>query len=342
MSVRVAIFNDSPSVLASLSLALGHAPDFEVVATEQDASDAVNVVRRARPDVIVMDVVMPAKDGYTATRDIMAAAPTPIVMMSHVVDPKDAKVVFDAMAAGAVYITGAPPPPNHQDYAAECASLAQLLRGMAQAHVSRKRAETQRIERAPSPNLEHVAVIGIVASAGGPGALLDLLTALPPDKLPPIAVVQHMAAGFVDSFCQWIQERTGHRTVVARDAGETMQAGTVYVAPDDRHLRVGADLQIELGADPHIERFRPSATALLSSMAQHKERGLAVILTGMGADGAEGALAMRRAGGRVAAQDEATSVVYGMPQAALEAGGVQKVLPLENIAGWILAEVARC
>jgi len=337
--LRVVIVNDSKTMRASLKAALASAPDLHVVAEAADGVDAVAVVARTQPAVVLMDVVMPHRDGYAATREIMARTPTPIVMISAVVDPRDSAVVFETLEAGALCIAEAPPAPSDPEYRFRCATLAQLVRSMAAIDVTRSRRPRDIALPTPRPGAAaratSIAAIGIVASTGGPSALVAILAALPLGVMPPILIVQHIAAGFAASFALWLTERTRHPVAVARH-GTLLERGSVHVAPDDMHLGVTADHRVELSAEAPIGRQRPAGDYLLRSLARYLgPRALGVVLTGMAEDGADGALALRQAGGVIAAQDEATSVIYGMPKAALEKGGVEDVLALREIAGWL-------
>lgn len=340
--LRVVIVNDSKTMRASLRAALAFARDFVIVAEAADGLEAVEVVARTRPAVVLMDVVMPHSDGYAATRAIMARVPTPIVMISAVVDPRDSAVVFETLEAGALCIAEAPPAPTDLAYRFRCATLVQLVRSMAAIDVTRSRRAGVVALPAPAPaprratrSTSNISFIGIAASTGGPGALVALLAALPLGVMPPILIVQHIALGFTESFATWLRERTRHPVEVARH-GASLEQGGVVVAPDDRHLGITPDHHVELSDAPPIARQRPAGDYLFHSLARVAgPRSLGVVLTGMADDGADGAVALRRAGGVVAAQDEATSVIYGMPKAALDRGGVDDVLALGEIAPWL-------
>lgn len=341
--LRVLIFDDSATRRAALRQALASARDLELVAEATTGSGAAKLVARVRPSIIVMDIVMPERDGYQATREIMATVPTPIVMMSSVVHPHDASAVFEALAAGALCITEALPGPTDPQYRLKVGAFLQLLRSMATAKVGRSlpRAggaaavvETPK----PPPQLESssaISAIGIVASAGGPAALVELLRALQPGTLPPLYIVQHMASGFTSAFGEWLGAQTGHTVETAR-SGQLGRRGAVYLAPEDYHLCVQSDGRIELSRDPPYKLFRPSGTELFRSLARaFGKRALGVVLTGMGDDGADGAVAIRAAGGAVAAQNEATSAIYGMPGETRKRGGADVDLPLVEIARWL-------
>ncbi|MBK6535389.1 MAG: chemotaxis protein CheB [Deltaproteobacteria bacterium] len=167
---------------------------------------------------------------------------------------------------------------------------------------------------------------------------MDLLRVLPPRVMPPVLIVQHMARGFAEGFARWISEATGHPTTVAVDRSPTAR-GAVYIAADDRYLGIDASLRLVVSDAPQVGLFRPSGNYLFESMARSLgPRARGVVLTGMGDDGADGAATLRRSGGRVAAQDEATSVVYGMPKAAAQRGGADVTLPLLEIPAWLCGQ----
>lgn len=335
--LRVFIFNDSPTMRVALKAALTQFPDIVVVAEADSAEHASELIERAKPDVVLMDVIMPGKDGYEATREIMDRVPTPIVMVSAIVDPSDSRVVFEALTAGALCIAEAPPPPTDPRYKSRSGALAQLLRVMAAANVKKGQAAlaSEAPPRVNDVGRQSIDAIGVVASTGGPSALVRLLSQLP-ERCPSVLVVQHLAHGFAESFAAWLEERTGHPVKVARD-GEYLRSGMVYLAPDDCHLELSGGRTLRVHREPAFGLFRPSGDLLLSSLARILgRRALGVVLTGMGDDGSVGARELRQAGGQVAAQDEQSSVVFGMPQAAISVGGADVVLPLDQIAGWVV------
>lgn len=343
--LRVLVVNDSSTVRAALRLALARYPDVNIVGEAVDGADAVRLVTATRPSVVLMDVVMPKVDGYAATRAIMERVPTPIVLVSSVVNPRDIRVAMEALRSGALAVTDGLPPPDDPSYAARVDSLVQMLRSMARVHLGKRR-------RSPPPALAPAAApreagaaplaVGIAASTGGPQALAALLKTVPVGAARPILLVQHMSPGFSAGFADWLASTTGHKVAIA-EHGRALERGDVLVAPDDRHLGVDASLHAIVSDEPPVGLFRPSGTYLFRSLARALgKRAIGVVLTGMGDDAAEGAADLRAAGGHVIAQDEATSVIYGMPRAALARGAVDRVLPLDEIGSAILAREARC
>lgn len=330
---RVVVFNDSPTVRAAIRLAIESDPGFSVVSEAHDARKAATLVAKSAADVVVMDIVMPGVDGYEATRAIMEKHPTPILMVSSVLDPRDHEVIFRALGAGALYVSPPPPAPGGVDYKVRRDTFLQLLRSVAGARprmLSDDSMKSNPVPRAASTSFA-IDAIGIVASAGGPQALLPLLRASAQRSLPPILLVQHLAPGFAESFASWLAHETGYVVRTARQ-GEPALADTVYLAPDDHHLGLGPANRLIVSRDPPIRRFRPSGNFLLASLAERGARALGVVLTGMGDDGAEGALKLHRAGGYVIVQDAGSSAIWGMPKAAEKAGAADIVLPLSEIA----------
>lgn len=339
--VRALVVNDSATMRLALRAALTVAAGIEVVGEASDGAEALALVQRLRPHVVLMDVVMPRVDGWAATREIMAQCPTPIVLVSAVVNARDVSVVMETLRAGALSIVEAPPPPTSPQYLSRCGSLIDMLRAMAAVQVSRARPPSPSDgapTSAPRPIAgRNAAAIGIAASTGGPGVLVDLLRSVAGETLPPMLIVQHLARGFHDGFARWLDEASGYRTRVAVH-GETAERGVAYIAPDDLQLGIDPALRLLVTDDPLVGMFRPSGTHLLRSMARSlgpQARGL--VLTGMGDDAADGAVELRRAGGIVAAQDEASCVVYGMPRVTMERGGADVVLSLAELPAWLRA-----
>lgn len=354
-ALRVVIFNDSPTARALIRHVL-EADGMVIVAEAATGRDAAGIVARSRADVVVMDVVMPDVNGYEATRAVMDHVPTPIVMVSGVVDPKDSEVIFAALAAGALHVAELPPGSAVAQQRGGTA-FAAIVRTMAGARLRQQVNEpAPAAERAAATPASHgtprpparaqrsvsaqriVHAIGLVTSTGGPQALVQILRDLPQARMPPILVVQHLARGFADSFAHWLEQSTDQRVEMAAAGAEPLP-GVVYVAPEDRHLGIHRArswaLSLVVSNAPAVSQFRPSGTFLLHSLAALGTHALGVVLTGMGRDGAEGAAALRAAGGLVAVQDRGTSVIHGMPAATLACGGADAVLPLHQVASWL-------
>jgi two-component system, chemotaxis family, protein-glutamate methylesterase/glutaminase len=326
--IRVLVAEDSPTVRALLVSAFQGDPELVVVGEAADGRQAVEMTQRLRPDVITMDVRMPVLEGLDATRQIMARTPTPIVVVSDAAREDAVSLALDATAAGALTIL---PKPDGNRFDESRQQLVSTVKAMADVHTVRRWLPRTPASPRPARATETVRLVAIGASTGGPAALRDVLAALGPDLPAPIAVVQHIANGFVDGLVRWLS--IDARTRIKRaEAGEWPEPGRVYVAPDDQHLGFDRSGAIALSRAAPVGSFRPSATYLFESAASAFGPALvAVILTGMGSDGAAGLQAVRAAHGRVFAQDEASSVVFGMAREAIRLGAVDEVLPLEDI-----------
>ena len=331
--LSVLIAEDSATQRDLMTQILETSGDLRVIGQAGDGLEAVELTRRLRPDVVVMDIRMPGIDGLEATRRIMGQRPTPIVVVSRHFDVGDVTVSMRALLAGAVAVHPKPPAPRSDGFPAYVEGLRRALRSAAAARLVRT-AGLPRVgprPAAPPPTRRWARAVASAASTGGPAALHALLSDLPAGFAVPLLVVQHIAPGFAEGFAAWL-DSAGPLTVRLARGGETAAPGTVYIAPDDRHLLL-SEGRIALSPEPAAEGFRPSASRLFASVGESLGPAAAgVILTGMGRDGVEGLRALRRAGGVVIAQDEASCVVYGMPAAAVEAGAADLVLPLAGIA----------
>ena len=333
--IRVLVVDDSLTARALIEAMLASDPELEVCGVAGDGLEAVAEAKRLRPSLIVMDVRMPGCDGFEATRRIMAETPTPIVIVSGTIDVRDVEHSLEALRAGALALLPKPEAPGTPEFEGQRRHLVSTVKAMSQVKLVRRHAPARASLSPPVP-LRGVAlarrVIAVAASTGGPGALHRVLTELPQGFPLPILVVQHIAIGFASGLASWLAHAARLDVKVAQH-GELLQPGRVYLAPDEHHLAVdpgGAAVRVLDGAPVH--GFRPSATVLFQSVAKAFGRaGVAVMLTGMGEDGVAGLREVHDAGGHVIAQDEATSVVFGMPGAAVAAGITDEVLPLERI-----------
>lgn len=334
MSLRVLVIHDSPTMRASLRRAFA-GEDVVIAGEGADGDEAEGLVARTTPDVVLMDIVMPRMDGFAATRAVMASQPTPIVLISSVVATRDVSVAMEALRSGALAVADPLPSPSDPQFAVKRSALVQLLRAMSQVDV-KPRKVMPRAKSARTTPTGAIHVIGLVASTGGPQVIDEILRELPQKSAPPILIVQHIAKGFTEGFASWLSRDTGHRVVVATN-GEPAERGMIYVAPEDRQLGIDATLHLVVTNDPPVGVFRPSGTHLFRSLARSfGSRAAGMLLTGMGNDGAAGLLDLRRAGGETVAQDEATSVIFGMPRAAIELGAAKEVLPTQQLCGWIV------
>lgn len=329
--IRVLVAEDSVTVRDLLIAILSADPEISIVGVAKDGLEAVLMAGKLRPDVITMDIHMPNLDGFDATKRIMNEVPTPIVIVSSGI-ARDVEVSLNALRAGAVAVLATPQGPASSQFTSTSEQLVDTVKAMSDVKVVRHWSQPVRVPPPVPRGGEPIRVVAIAASTGGPAAVEHLLSRLPSGFPAAILVVQHIAPGFSEGLASWLNATSPLPVKLAED-GELIVPGRVYVAGEDRHLTVSRGERIILANDPPIGGFRPSATALFRSVAEHFGSSAAgVVLTGMGSDGVDGLLALREAGGCVLAQDEASSIVFGMPAAAIEAGAASIVLPLPQLA----------
>ena len=342
VKTKVLVVDDSALMRQLLPDLLARDPALEVVGTAADPYAAWDKVQQLRPDVLTLDVEMPKMDGLTFLSKLMTARPTPVVMVSSLTE-RGAETTFRALELGAVDFV----PKPKLDVATGTVALAdELVAKVKAAARARPRASAARgpSARPPAAGLRTThKVIALGASTGGTEALFEVLTALPPDA-PGAVVVIHMPEGFTKSYAGRLDRACAVRVSEAKD-GDRVLPGHVLLAPGGRHLSVarsGAAVVARVSDGPPVNRHRPAVDVLFESCAKELGPNAAgAILTGMGNDGARGLLAMRRAGARTLAQDEATCVVFGMPKEAIALGGAEAVLPLGRVAGELLRLTAR-
>lgn len=340
--LRAVLVDDSPTTRCLLSEILQREGEIEVVGQAQDGVEAVEVVQKLRPQVVVMDVHMPRMNGFEATEEIMVTAPTPIVIVTASLMPGDVSNAMQALRAGALTLLEKPGSPDSPDFERGARELVDTVKAMAQVKVVRRTRPRRGTPAATASAGEELParaeIVAIAASTGGPPALQRLLSGLPRSFPAPIMIVQHISPGFTAGFVTWLRSTISLPVKIA-GAGESLVPGTVYLAPEERHLGVSRRRTVELSDEPAIGGFRPAGTYLFQSVAQvFGPASVAVILTGMGRDGVDGLRAIRDAGGQIIAQNEASCVVFGMPRAAIEAGLADLVVRLDDLA----QELCKC
>ena len=346
--LRVLLVEDSLTIRRRFCEILAADPEIEVIGEAEDGKRAIELCELLRPDVITLDMVMPVMSGVTATEYIMAYMPTPILIVSASTNRGELFKTYDALAAGAVDVLEKPTV-DEVDAAWErrfVAAVKLIARIKVITHPRARLSGTERsvaagqadpqiaaVSKYPmQPHGRRFGLLAFGASTGGPAAIVKVLRALPKGLPVPIFFVLHIDEPFGTAFAEWLDNQTAHPVAYARDH-ESIEPlrGHVIMAPPGRHLTVGGG-RLRLSTDPPRHSCRPSIDVLFESLAV--DRGaqvLACLLTGMGRDGAAGLLAIRRAGGFTVAQDEGTSVVFGMPREAIALGAAQAVLPLDQI-----------
>ena len=327
--IRVLIVDDSATARALLSRTLESAADLRVVGQAKDGEEAIALTRDLRPDIVTMDVRMPTLDGLIATERIMAQFPTPIVIVSSSVDAPDLQITFNALRAGALDVIEKPRVLDADSFAKAQSRLVAAVRAMSEVKVVRRR-HVVAPPPAASPDREHRLVV-IGASTGGPQLLGEVFSRMPREFPSPIVVVQHMAPGFTGGFTRWLAGETKLDVRIA-EHDDALVPGRIYIAPDDRHTRVGQRWRIALSDDAPVGRFRPSVDVLFNSVAENVGKlAVGVLLTGMGSDGADGLKAMHDVGAWTIAQDAASCIVGGMPEAARALFAVKQTLSPDQI-----------
>ena len=340
--IRVLIVDDSNVIRQSTRFVLQSDPAIQVVGEASNGADAIVQVERLRPDVVTMDITMPKMGGLDAIREIMAAHPIPIVVVTALDLDRELNLAGQATRLGAVSILKRPAGIATPDYRVFAGKLIEQVKLMSAVKVIRRTRVGAGVSHAVPPAdsvadslpmpAKKIEIIAIGSSTGGPAALHKILSALPGNLPVPILIVQHISFGFVDGLASWLNDASPLKIQVGH-AGEKIAPGQVYIAPDDRHMLVDSFGHLTLSPAAPVGGHRPSVTPLFESVARAFGRAaVGVILTGMGADGAIGMKALRRAGALTLAQDEASSVVFGMPKEAIALGAVLRIVPLENIA----------
>ena len=340
-SIRILLVEKSSTASRWLSDSLSAAGDMTIVGEAPTAAEAQQLARELSPDAVVIGGV-PGNGNIDLVASIMETSAVPIVIVSSVPAADDESV--RAHKAGAVAVVPTPTGDASARRRAET-GLVNTVRAMSQVKVvTRRPARKGTVASEPQRSLRAVGsydVVAIGASTGGPQALFTVLSRLPKDFPVPVLIVQHMAVGFQGSLLEWLN-RAGGLPAHVPAAGEPLAAGVAYLAPDDRHMGVDHRRRIELRSSQPESNLRPSISYLFRSVRQtFGARCIAVLLTGMGRDGADETKAIRDAGGTTIAQDEASCVVYGMPKEAVLVGGVTYVREIEEMAPTLVALTAR-
>jgi two-component system chemotaxis response regulator CheB len=367
MSVRVLVVDDSGFFRRRVSEMLKADARIEVVGSAANGREAIKQAAELKPDVITMDIEMPVMDGITAVRRIMAVKPTPILMFSSLTH-EGAQSTFDALEAGAVDFL----PKNFDELSNKREEVAKILcsrvwsigvRGLPSKKTptvarSKSTTTTRSNARTTVPGAASSApvtarpsaaggkgrhkLLAIGASTGGPVALQEVLTNLPASFSLPIVVVQHMPGSFTGAFAKRLDQMSKITIREARD-GDLLEPGVALLAPGGKQMTIegrGEVLRVRIHESEPGQNYKPCVDVTLTSIAKVLPANtLAIILTGMGADGREGARLLKRGGSAIWAQDEATSVIYGMPMAIVEAGLAEKILPLQDVSKQIVSHV---
>jgi two-component system chemotaxis response regulator CheB len=335
--IRILIADDSELTRIVLRDLLSQDADLEIVGEVNNGRAAVEQTARLKPDLVIMDVMMPIMGGLEAVAEIMAATPTPILMLSANTDAQDNRSAFAAIKLGALDVMAKPSGVVTEAFSQIASQLIAKVKSLSRIkvihHYRTQRPKREKVVAPVSAGPRRILAIG--ASTGGPKAVLQLLQELPKNLAAAVLVVQHIADGFAPGFADWLNRESALSVRLAVDGSE-LQAGTVMVAPNKAHLTVKSN-RIALEDSPPLHNCRPAVDALFHSLVgqQLAAETVAVLLTGMGTDGAAGLGALQKQGAYTIAQDEASSTIFGMPKAAIDRGAASRVLPLEHIAEFV-------
>ncbi|MBF0565675.1 MAG: chemotaxis-specific protein-glutamate methyltransferase CheB [Nitrospirae bacterium] len=344
--IKVLLVDDSVIALAILKRMLSSSPDIEVVGTARNGKEALELIPRLSPTVLCTDLHMPVMNGLEFTRAVMATHPLPILVVS-VSASEGSLNAFDLLDAGAVDVLSKPRSglsPASPELASELVRKIRILAGV---HVFRRIQREIPIREAPIAGLKSrlqipipepgkdVRIVVIGASTGGPQALETILGRMPQDFPLPVLCIQHISDGFLQGLVDWLSSKC-RLTVKIVQPGELPSPGTIYFPQEGTHLKIDGSGRIASSPEPPFDGHRPSITITMRSAAHYYEsRVFGVLLTGMGRDGAEGMQEIAKAGGVTIAQDEESSVVFGMPKQAIDLGAARYVLAVDEIAEFL-------
>jgi len=345
--IRVLIVEDSAVERALLTHILESDSRIQVVGVAEDGEKALSAVEHLKPDVITMDIHMPNLNGFDTTRRIMECNPAPVIIVSGSYVPNDVSKTFRAIEAGALAVVRKPRGIGHPDYLDDAWDLIRTVKAMSEVKVVKRwpRADRKELlatltDAADRQAAMDIRIVAVGASTGGPPVLHELFSALPKDLSAPLMVVQHMATGFMDGFVSWLSSSTGFPAHVATH-GEQLLPGHAYFAPDGFHLLAGVGNKSILSADLPENGLRPSVARLFRSVAEtFGPNSMGILLTGMGRDGADDLRLLKAKGAVTVAQDQESSIIFGMPGEAVRLSAADYILPPARIAG-LLAKLVK-
>lgn len=346
MTIGVFLVEDSPIALKVLTKIINSAPDLQVVGYATNGIDALSAIPKTNPDVVCTDLYLKGMSGLELTQQLLAVQPKPILVISVGVGPGQEHNTCQLLEAGAIAVVSKPETGLLEDY--DCQQIWEKIRILAGVkvlsrplHSALARSSDQSSAKWKNEQFSpSVKIIAIGASTGGPQAIGKILRTLPKDFPVPMLCTQHISVGFLDGLVNWMQSECLVRVKIAT-AGEPLEAGTVYFAPENCNLEVSRQQRIVLSPPVATEQHCPAVNVMFRAVALHfGAESVGVLLTGMGADGAQGLQAIARAGGITIAQDAETSVVFGMPKAAIDLGAVHHVLGIDKIGNYLLRLVA--
>lgn len=341
--IKVLVVEDSLTAQKIIVKILSADSEIEVVAVASSGEEALQQLQHISPDLITMDIHMPGMDGLEVTRKIMETKPVPIVVVSASCLVEDIHRAFQLIEAGALTAIAKPIAIGSGDFEATAWRLVQTVKDMAAVKVIKRwpkkeieKEKASKIADNPIPEIKPYSVIAIGASTGGPQAIETILKDLPSSYPASILMVQHIAPGFLGGMVEWLDNILALHVKVAHD-GEQLKSGTVYLCPEGKHMGLDKESKIALSSAEPLGGHRPAVAFLFQALAQNYSDCLAILLTGMGKDGAAELLELKRRGATTIAQDKESSIIHGMPGAAIALGAHCHILNLESIASLLLS-----
>lgn len=338
--IKVLIVEDSVVVQEALTHILESDPDIKVIGIADSGEKAIEFLRKDKPDIVTMDILMPGMDGIEATRIIMQTTPLPIVIVSANWSPEEVEKTFIAMESGAVSVIGKPQGPGHPDYEKQAECLVRTVKAMSEVRVVKRWGRGRQAAAVPSVSVTDEAIkssggirlVAIGASTGGPPVLQAILSNIPKAFPVPVLIVQHIVPGFIQGMAEWLEHTTGLPVHIATHGARPLP-GHVYLAPDGFHMGLRNRDLIGLSRTETENGLRPAVSYLFRSVAEVMgSHAVGVLLTGMGRDGADGLKVMREKGAITIAQDKNSSIIHGMPGEAINIGAAMYVFPPDEIA----------
>jgi two-component system, chemotaxis family, protein-glutamate methylesterase/glutaminase len=353
--IKVFLVEDSPVALTILQRVLASSPEVEVVGTAHNGISALAKIPSLKPDVVCTDLLMGKMDGLQLTKELMATFPRPILVISDVVTANDTQKIGQLLEAGVVDVFPKPKTGFIQDYEQQKTNLISKLKILSGVKVFTKKNTTNlskiiniqyhdldvhnSVNQIDKNYFSDYQIVAIGVSTGGPKAMQQIISQLPASFPLPIVCTQHISVGFLESLVSWLETESFLKIKIA-EIGEKPLPGTIYYAPEKYHLEIDSKGKFCYSSAPPINSHRPSVNIMFQSLAQFYGKGMiGILLTGMGQDGVMGMQEIARYGGLTIAQDEASSVIFGMPQEAIKLGVVQQILSLEKIAPFLLERV---
>jgi two-component system chemotaxis response regulator CheB len=343
-TIRVLIVEDSPMIQKILKRILDESGDFEVVAIASNGIEAVKFSAIHNPDVISMDLLMPVMDGIEATRQIMQTNPVPIVIVSNIYKSQDMELAIKELEAGAVYILPKPSGPADPDYSKKAQKYRTTLRLMSEIKVVKRSvrnlkkeessekvlindsSDQERMSKTKCSIPETLKIIAIGASAGGPEGLKIILSGLGDNLFVPVVIVQHIDPNFIEGFATWLNSNSKYPVKIA-EKSETLMPGKIYVAPSGVQIKINKEFSVSFTEEKSNNGHIPSIDAFFNNLCDvYGKNSLAILLSGMGKDGAEGLFNLSKSGAYTFVQNEESSLVYGMPGEAVRRGAACRIL----------------